>query len=177
MSKKRGQKSYSDVLNFLNPKIPAEIEDDILSAFANYSLESDMTSANLPAFYSDLQLPEDVTKMIKAQDVCIEGTDIISFDKLLKTVFHLLVFMNNGENIDAQWSMLVHACGRDSQFPQVALRNHVLSIKDLQKITNSINMDSGKLVEMMSYSTNGTRVYITWLDFAFLLGKLGHLMF
>ncbi|SCU89079.1 LANO_0D03862g1_1 [Lachancea nothofagi CBS 11611] len=177
MSRKRGQKAYTDVLEFLNPKIPSEIEDDILGAFATYSIESDMTSADLRSYFEDLQMPRELTKMVNDRDLCIEGTNIVSFEKLLKTTFHLLVFMNNAEIVDTQWSMLVQACGRDAQFPHVALRSHVLSIKDLQKVANSISMDNGRLIEMMSCATNGTRVYVTWLDFAFLLGKLGHLVF
>ncbi|SCV01103.1 LAME_0G14070g1_1 [Lachancea meyersii CBS 8951] len=177
MSRKRGQKAYGDVLEFMNPKVPSEIEDDILGAFATYSIESDMTSANLNDFFSDLQMPRDITKMVNAQDVCVEGTNVVSFDKLLKSTFHLLIFMNNAEIVDTQWSMLVVACGRDKRFPHVALRSHVLSIKDLQKIANSINMDNGHLVEMMSFATSGKRVFMTWLDFAYLLGKLGHLVF
>ncbi|SCU91932.1 LAFA_0F06788g1_1 [Lachancea sp. 'fantastica'] len=177
MSKKRSQKAYNDVIEFMNPKIPAEIEDDILGAFATYSIESDMTSSNLPDFYNDLQMPRDFTKLLDVRDVCIEDTNIVSFDKLLKNTFHLLIFMNNAQVIDTQWSMLVVACGRDKQFPNVSLRNHVLSIKDLQKIANSINMENGALLDMMSCATSGKRVFLTWLDFAFVLGKLGHLVF
>lgn len=85
--------------------------------------------------------------------------------------------MDNATVIDSQWSMLVQGCGRDKQFPNVTLRNHVLSIKDLQKIANSINVDGSRLIDMMSCATQGKRVFLTWLDFAYLLGKMGHLVF
>ncbi|CUS23441.1 LAQU0S10e00452g1_1 [Lachancea quebecensis] len=176
MNKTRS-KSYNSILEFLNPKIPSEIEDDILGAFANYSIESDMTARDLPEYFKELQMPTEMTKLIQPQDLCLEDTNIVDFDKLLKTTFHLLIFMNNAEIIDTQWMMLVQGCGRDTQFPHVALRNHVLSIKDLQKIANSINVDGGHLIDMMSCATQGKRVYITWMDFAYLLGKLGHLVF
>ncbi|SCW02807.1 LAFE_0F14708g1_1 [Lachancea fermentati] len=177
MSKSRSKKSYNDVLAFTNPKIPSEVEDEILTEFANYSIEHDMTVRNLDSFFGDLQMPKDLTKMVNRPSLCIEGTDFIDFDKLLKQTYHLLVYMDNLTVIDTQWEMLVHTSGRDTQFPSVSLRNHVLSIKDLQKVANSINMDSHHLVEMMSCATQGQRVYITWMDFAYLLGRLGQLTY
>ncbi|SCU88923.1 LAMI_0D11804g1_1 [Lachancea mirantina] len=177
MARNRSKRTYDEVERFLNGSIPQEIEDDILSAFANYNIERDMTREDLSSFFQELQLPSEVTKFYDLNDLCIGGTQIVDFEKLLRATYHVLVFMNNMAVIDGFWEMLVKACGRDVAFPKVLLKNHVLSIKDLQKVANSASVESTGLVEMMSVATHGKRVFMTWLDLAYILGKLGILAF
>ncbi|CAD6641939.1 BAH_G0039670.mRNA.1.CDS.1 [Saccharomyces cerevisiae] len=168
--------SFERVELFENPKVPIEVEDEILEKYAESSLDHDMTVNELPRFFKDLQLEPTIWKLVRNEDVIIEGTDVIDFTKLVRCTCQLLILMNNLTVIDDLWSMLVRNCGRDVDFPQVALRDHVLSVKDLQKISNLIGADqSSGTIEMISCATDGKRLFMTYLDFGCVLGKLGYL--
>lgn len=170
--------SYEQVEKFVNSKIPEELEDEILAVYAKYSMEHDMTVQELKSYFADLQLPPVWVSMVKTTEVVVEGTDVVDLDKLLQSTYHLLIFMDNEEAIDQLWQLLVSASGRDQAFPQVKLKHHVLSIKDIQRASNSVGLDQAQgIVEMMSCATGGQRVYMTYLDFAYILGKLGYLRF
>lgn len=158
--------------------VPQEIEDEILTTYAEYSLDHDMTLDDLDKYFEQLQLPRDLYKMIPRSDLVVEGTNVVDFSKLLSSTYHLLIFMDNEKIISEMWSLLVQGSGRDRSFPQVEMKNHVLSLKDLQKIRNYVGIEqSGGVVEMISTATSGKRVYMTYMDFAYILGKLGYLRF
>lgn len=168
--------SYERVQLFENPKVPIEVEDEILGKYAECSLDHDMTVNELPGFFQDLQLEPTICKLVRNEDVIIEGTEVIDFTKLVRCTCQLLILMNNLTVIDDLWLMLVKNCGRGVDFPQVALRDHVLSVKDLQKISNLIGADqSAGTIEMISCATDGKRLFMTYLDFGCVLGKLGYL--
>ncbi|CAI4047855.1 hypothetical protein SKDZ_13G1220 [Saccharomyces kudriavzevii ZP591] len=168
--------SYERVELFENPKVPGEVEDEILEKFAERSLDHDMTANELPTFFRDLQLEPTIFKMVRNENIVIEGTKVVDFTKLIRCTCQLLILMNNLTVIDDLWSMLIRSCGRDVDFPQVALRDHVLSVKDLQKICNLIGADqSAGTIEMISCATDGKRLFMTYLDFGCVLGKLGYL--
>lgn len=169
---------YEQVEKFLHVKIPEELEDEILAVYAKYSMEHDMTTEELTEYFQDLQLPSRWYQMVRVKEVVVEGTNIIDLDKLLQSTYHLLIFMDNEEMIDQLWGLVISASGRDISFPNVELKKHVLSIKDLQKANTSAGLEqSHGLVEMMSCATGGKRVYMTYIDFAYILGKLGNLRF
>lgn len=170
--------SYKKVEAFLKAPVPQDIEDEILAAYATYSLEHDMTSGDLVSYFEDLQLPRGLYKMVRKGDLSVEGTNVVDFERLLRCTYHLLVFMDNEQVIDEMWGLLVQGSGRDQSFPQVQLRDHVLSIKDLQKISNFVGIERASgIVEMISCATGGKTVYMTYLDFAYVMGKLGYLRF
>lgn len=170
--------NYEKVQAFMKVRVPAEIEDEILAAYASCSLDHDMTVDDLETYFDQLQLPRDLYKMIPAADLVVEGTKVVDFTKLLSGTYHLLIFMDNDKIITEMWSLLVEGSGRDRAFPAVKLKNHVLSLKDLQKIRNYVGIDqSVGIIEMISVATDGKRVYMTYLDFAYILGKLGYLRF
>ncbi|QLQ78306.1 hypothetical protein HG537_0A05530 [Torulaspora globosa] len=170
--------SYEKVEAFLKVKVPQEIEDEILATYAEFSLEHDMTLDDLDKYFEQLELPKELCKMIPRNELVIEGTNVVDFTKLLTSTYHVLIFMDNEKTITEMWSLLVTSSGRDRDFPQVRLKNHVLSLKDLQKIRNYIGVEqSSGIVEMISVATGGRRVYMTYLDFAYILGKLGYLRF
>lgn len=170
--------NYKKVESFLKAPVPQDIEDEILGAYATYSLERDMRSEDLRNYFESLQLPRELYKMVGKSDLTVEGTDVVDFERLLRCTYHLLVFMDNEQIIDEMWGLLVQASGRDQSFPNVKLRDHVLSIKDLQKVSNFVGIDRASgIVEMISCATSGKRVYMTYLDFAYVMGKLGYLRF
>lgn len=178
MSKENNKVTIDRVEKFTKGKIPQVVEDEILGVFANYSIDHDMTIRDLPLYFGDLQLPKDLWKLVREEDLIVEGTDVIDFDKIVRSTYELLIFMDNADIIDNLWGLLVKNAGRDRQFPNVKLRDHVLSIKDLQKISTVINNEpSGGFIEMLSSATGGKRVYMTYIDFAKVLGKLGYLKF
>ncbi|KAK5780581.1 Rad33p PWA37_003220 [Arxiozyma heterogenica] len=183
-----GKKSldYSVVDNFQNCKIPQEIEDEILETFAKYSIEHDMDTTDLNSYFEDLQMPHELYKLVRIEDVVVEDTKVIDFDKIVKVTYHLLIYMNNDDIITSFWNLLVKNSGRLDNFPNVRLKDHVLSVKDLQKIDTLLNNNviSSKsnskhfdIIGMMSCATGGSRVYMTYLDFANVLGRLGYLQF
>lgn len=169
---------YEQVERFLHVKIPEELEDEILAVYAKYSMEHDMTTNDLTDYFDEIQLPSKWYKMIPTKDIVVEDTQIINLDKLLQCTYHLLIFMDNEEIIDQLWDLVINASGRNVEFPNVDLKKHVLSIKDLQKASTSAGLEQAHgLVEMMSCATGGQRVYMTYMDFAYILGKLGMLRF
>ncbi|GAV54048.1 hypothetical protein ZYGR_0AK05500 [Zygosaccharomyces rouxii] len=169
---------YEQVERFLHIKIPEELEDEILAVYAKYSMDHDMTTNDLAGYFEDLQLPSKWYNITPVKDLVVEGTQIIDLDKLLQCTYHLLIFMDNEETIDQLWGLVISASGRDVDFPNVDLKKHVLSIKDLQKANTSAGLEQAHgIVEMMSCATGGQRVYMTYMDFAYILGKLGILRF
>ena len=136
-----GKKSlnYSVVEKFQNCEIPQEIEDGILEIFAKYSIEHDMDTNDLVDYFEDLQIPHELYKLVRIEDVVVEGTKVIDFDKIVKITFHLLIYMNNEDIINSFWNMLLKSSGRLDNFPNVKLKDHVLSVKDLQKIDTLLN--------------------------------------
>ena len=57
--------SYERVELFENPKVPIEVEDEILEKYAESSLDHDMTVNELPRFFKDLQLEPTIWKLVR----------------------------------------------------------------------------------------------------------------
>ncbi|CAL9732077.1 DNA repair protein Rad33p [Monosporozyma unispora] len=177
--------NYSTVERFKNCTVPQEVEDDILETFAKYSIDHDMTVQDTQSYFEDLQLPRELYKLIRKEDIVIDGTDVVDFDKIVRQTFHLLIFMNNEDVINSFWALLLKNSGRSEKFPEVKLKDHILSIKDLQKVdvllnnNNSSNKNTSgvDIIGMLTCATYGSRVYMTYLDFADVLGRLGYLQF
>lgn len=178
--------TYATVERFQNCTVPQEVEDDILETFAKYSIDHDMNIDDTQGYFEDLQLPKELYKLIRKEDIVIEGTDVVDFDKIVKQTFHLLIFMSNEEVINSFWELLLKNSGRLENFPQVKLKDHILSIKDLQKIDVLLNSGSNNkekqvgntdIIGMLTCATHGSRVYMTYLDFCDILGRLGYLQF
>ncbi|SMN17811.1 similar to Saccharomyces cerevisiae YML011C RAD33 Protein involved in nucleotide excision repair [Maudiozyma saulgeensis] len=170
--------SYEKVSQFANVKVPQDIEDEMLNVYATYSIEHDMNTNDLEPYFKDLELPKDLYKLIRKEDLVIEGTNIIDFQLLIRSTYHILIYIDNGDVIKNLWTTMIKNSGRDVQFPNTKLTDHVLSVKDLQKISNVIGVsDQSGLIQMMSCATEGNRLFITYLDFASVLGKLGLLRY
>ena len=173
-----GKLGYDTVSRFLNAKIPGELEDELLVAYATCTEgQDDMTAAQLPAFFEDLQLPKEWYELVSPSRVCIEGTDIVDFEKLMSATYRLLIFMDNEKTIDEHWELLLGASQRAERFGRVPARKQAVTLKDLQRCAAHVGMEPEQSVEMLAWATGGSRVYVTYLDFAYLLGKLGYLHF
>lgn len=170
--------TYERVSRFSKIKVPQDIEDEMLNVYATYSIEHDMNTHDLEAYFKDLELPRDLYKLVRKEDLVIEGTDIIDFESLIRNTYYILIYIDNEDVINSLWGSMVKNCGRDKKFPNIQLSDHVLSVKDLQKISNVVGMaDQSGLIQMMSCATEGNRLYLTYLDFAAVLGKLGLLRY
>lgn len=170
--------SYEQVRKFNEARMPAEVEDEVLGCYARYSLTGDMLCKDLVPFFEDLQLPRRFYKNVRKEQVAIEGTGIVDFELLLRVTYHLLVYMDNEPLIDQFWEMLLQASGKYGARGVRDQKDQVLSIKDLQKVENYLgDKDPRELIGMMSVATGGKRVYMTYLDFAEVLGKLGYLKY
>lgn len=170
--------TYERVATFTKLKVPQDIEDEMLSVYANYSIEHDMNTDDLESYFKDLELPRDLYKLVRREDLVIEGTNVIDFESLIRNTYYILIYIDNEDVIRSLWSSMVKNCGRDKEFPNIQLTDHVLSVKDLQKISNVVGMtDQSGLIQMMGCATEGNRLYLTYLDFAAVLGKLGLLRY
>ncbi|KAL6941208.1 hypothetical protein ACO0RG_002328 [Hanseniaspora osmophila] len=190
------QLNYHKIEQFTNPKsVPKDIEEEVLTCYVDFNIEHDMTIYDLQPFFEKLQLPHNIYKFVMykgEKELCVEGTNIIDFDKLLIETYHLLIYMDNVAVIDEYWSLLVESCQRDQQFPQVKLKDHVIGLKQLRAIINNVN-GSGEeetasgstmpLIQMMKavssppQKSGADKLFINYLDFAFMLGKIGLLKF
>lgn len=165
---------------FDEAKPPLEVEDEILRIYATLSMEHDMTVTDCTSFFESLELPRDLWHLVRKEAVVVAGTDIVDLDKLIKCTYRLLIVMDNAETVDTLWKELVASSGRASRFPAVELRSHVLGNNEL---ANAIEGAGGSAVlqevdEMMATAVEHTgRRYMTYLDFACLLGKLGYLRY
>ncbi|CCH60664.1 hypothetical protein TBLA_0D01560 [Henningerozyma blattae CBS 6284] len=170
--------SNSQLQRFLNAKPPQEIEDEMLLIYSELCADADMIKDQLDQFFDLLQLPRELYKLYDKREFCIDNLNIVDFDKLIRNTYLLLIYMDNKATIDEMWVLMVHGCGRDIRYPSVTLQNHVLSVKDIQKIAQYVGMDQKTgIVEMMATATNGKHLFLTYLDFAELMGKLGLLRF
>ena len=165
---------YETVKRFTEAKIPQDIEDSILDVYANYSIDHDMTTDDLPSFFNEVGVPPDLSKLVRNDELVIEGTNIVDFQELLRSTYNIFLYAKNEVVITGLWKRLLEESGRSSQFPNVTYMNHIISVKDLQKVANSVGFaDQAALINMMSCATHGKRVFMTYLDFAEILGKLG----
>ncbi len=82
--------TYEQVKKFTEAKIPDEVEDEILTRYAEFSLEGDMVVKDMVPYFESLELPRRFYKHVRKDQVVIEGTDIVDFDKLLKLTYHKL---------------------------------------------------------------------------------------
>ena len=110
-------------------------------------------------------MPEELTKLVRRDEVVIPGTDVIDFSKIVKITYWLLIFMDNAAIVDDFWQLLVTCSGRDKQFPNVEWKDHVLGPNELKRIADFADMDdsSGVLDQLMKCATQGNRRYITCL--------------
>lgn len=175
--RKKNDVSYDTITRWNEARMPTEIEDEVLSIYLSFTEEGEFKWADISSFYMELQISKSWYGLLEFKDLCLDGIDVIDFEKLLDVTYRLLIFMDNESIIDKQWELLLKYTGRLQQFPKVALRKHVISVKDVQKAAVQVDMDQHIILSMVSWATNGERVFVTYLDFAKLLGKMGLLRY
>lgn len=146
----------------------------ILEAFANYSFDDDMKVSDLKNYYQDLKIPSLFTvgnKRLIHEELTVEGTDIIDFDKLLNKSFQLIVLRNNKNLIQQNWELLRKA------LPQSNEKSTSLNFKELKAISDDTKsgVSDSLLIDMVAVATEGGGVDVNFVDFGYVLGKLGEL--
>ncbi|CCH40837.1 DNA repair protein [Wickerhamomyces ciferrii] len=150
--------------------IPPEIEDEILEAFTTYSLEDDMKVKDLPSFYRDLKIPKKFiigNKRIEPNQLSIEGTDIIDFDKLLHRSYQLILFRDHKDIILENWNLLQKNSDMKTS----------LDFKDIKELSDDVKtgINDSLLLDMVAIATEGQSVHVNFIDFCYTIGKLGEL--
>lgn len=158
--------------------IPTEIEDEILEAFTTYSFDDDMRIEHLGSYYKDLKIPSVFlagNSRIVPSELTIEGTDIIDFDKLLIKSFQLIVIRNNKQIIQQNWDLLQAAYSESSD---ISAPSSGLNLKNLKDISDGVKsgISDPLLLDMVAVATEGEGVSVTFIDFAYILGKIGELL-
>lgn len=169
--------SYDCIAKWNNARMPEEIEEEVLNLYVKYSEEHEFKWDVIHRFYEELEIDKELVGLLESRDLCLEGLDVIDIDKLIDVTYKLLIYMDNQNTIDAQWSLLLRYTGRLESFPQVRLRKHVISVKDIQKAAVQVDMDQSLILPMVTWATSGLKVFVNYLDFAQLLGKMGILRY
>lgn len=155
---------------FTAPKLPAHYEDEILEAFANYSMETDMVVSQLPLYFQDLKIPKQFiigNKRIRPEELAIKGTQVVDFDKLLVKSYQLLLFRDNRRSIEDTWKLI---CGKSHKA--------ALGMPELKQLDSELkaSISDTLLMDMVAVGTEGNGLDVTMSDFAYILGKLGQLL-
>jgi hypothetical protein len=129
-----------------------------------------MVANQLPQFFQDLRIPAMFmigNKRIRSDELIIEGTQVVDFDKLLLKSYQLLLFRDHRQYIEESWRLLQQSAGKSHK--------SALNVSDLKKLDTELktSINDALLLDMIAVGTEGTGLDITITDFAYILGKLG----
>jgi hypothetical protein len=162
------------VTEFTNPeRLPTHIEDEILEALANYSIEHDMDTSDLAQYFKDIKVPNIFivgNKRLNPDGLVIEGTKIIDFDKLMIVSYHLILFRNNRDLIQQTWKLLLS----EQKSKDLTSSINLTQLQDINENAR-IGISTPLLLDMIALATDGRSVTMSIVDFAYVLGKLNKL--
>lgn len=189
----------------ITAKLDASIEAEIAQTFFNIMQEnqsSDFLKQYIPELFDRLGLLPDFTKLMVLKHACqilVEETNVVDFDKLLHFIHKLLIFMDNEAAIMEYWKLILfNIDGRSQKI------NHLINTGTMNWYMEMISTkDLNSIEEMSKLSTKGedkatkgakvsddplllackmiktgsctSTLYVTYIDFAHLLGKMGFL--
>jgi hypothetical protein len=133
-------------------------------------MDTDMVANQLPQFFQDLRIPAKFmigNKRIRSDELIIEGTQVVDFDKLLVKSYQLLLFRDHRQYIEETWRLLQRSTGKSHR--------SALNVSDLKELDEELktSISDALLLDMIAVGTEGTGLDITITDFAYILGKLG----
>lgn len=113
-------------------------------------------------------------KRLNSSELTIEGTDIVDFDKLLSKSYQLIVIRDNRHLIQQTWELLQTAL---SDSKENTSSSTSLNFKELKAISDDVKsgVSDSLLIDMIAVATEGGGVDVNFVDFAYILGKLGEL--
>jgi hypothetical protein len=186
-------------------KLDESIEAEIAQNFFNIMQEnqsSDFLKQYIPELFGRLGLLPDFTKLMvlkHAHQILVEDTNVVDFDKLLHFIHKLLIFMDNEAAIMEYWKLILFNINGRSQKINQSISNktmnwymEMISTKDLDSIEEVSKLSSkgeDKATKGSKFSDNSlllackmiktgsctSTLYVTYIDFAHLLGKMGFL--
>lgn len=163
-------------------KIPEDAETELLEIYTKLTEEKpDIEVADLQLILeTEFQIPAElVPSMQELTSWAIEGTDVVDFEKWLYNGYFWLLFSKYIEEIDMLWQDVWTALDSVSakkgeekfQRDKGALRSRKLYLSDVKKLIEVGKLDASA-VGMLQTAGNG-KVYIGYVDFFVLLGRLG----
>ena len=179
------------------------IEQDIAQNFFNIMQQnesSDFMKHYITTLFESLGILAEFSKLMvikHAHQVLIENTNVVDFDKLLHFVHKILIFMENEAVIMEYWKLILFNIEGKRTKIDNSIKNEemnwymeMISTKDLNSIdemgkitgandekdNKALSKDAEKLLlvcKMIKTASSTGTLYVTYIDFAHLLGKLG----
>ncbi|ODV96733.1 hypothetical protein PACTADRAFT_48549 [Pachysolen tannophilus NRRL Y-2460] len=174
-----------NVVSTTESRIPSSIEDLILDKYTDFCYNSDtedLESNQLFGFLKNyLKIPDVLLQGFNPTRYQIDGeTNVVDIDKLVKYGGLLLIMKNNLEIIKSYWKLLVKYMSDDFNLQNdKEVFEFKIHLDDLMKLRDSINDDSNEnaLIDMIAVGSDGEKVFVNFVDFGKILGKIGELNF
>lgn len=154
--------------------IPEEYEIELIDIYSKLTeLEPDIKVNDLPDILKDeLRIPiEIIPKDDEFKTWAIDGTDILDFEKWLYNGYFWLLLINNINDIDMLWQDIWSALRNGDTLTKEKLRSEKLYLNDVKKLIEIGKLDASA-IGMLQTAGNG-KVFISYVDFFILLGRLG----
>lgn len=161
-------------LNSKAYNIPEEYEIELIDIYSKLTeLEPDIKVKDLPNILRDeLGIPiEIIPKDNEFQSWAIDSTNILDFEKWLYNGYFWLLLINNINDVDMLWQDVWSALNNKEVLDKEKLRNEKLYLNDVKKLIEIGKLDASA-IGMLQTAGNG-KVYISYVDFFILLGRLG----
>lgn len=155
--------------------IPPKYETQLLDIYTHHTEEKpDIHLEEIPSLLIDgLNVPAEVVpNRDELTSWLIEGTEVLDFEKWLYNGYLWLLLGDNLDDVDLLWEDIWETLEKDiNTEDKNLLRRKRLYLKDVKTLINIGKLDANAM-EMLQTAGNG-KVYIDYLDFFKLLGRLG----
>ncbi|GAV28633.1 hypothetical protein PMKS-002107 [Pichia membranifaciens] len=163
-------------------KIPEDDETELLEIYTKLTQEKpDIEVDDLAGILeNEFRMPvELVPSTQELHSWAIEGTNVVDFEKWLYNGYFWLLLNKHIDDVDMLWQDVWAALdpvtskngGEQVQRDKDALRSQRLYLSDVKKLIEVGKLDANA-VSMLQTAGNG-KVYIGYVDFFILLGRLG----
>lgn len=156
-------------------KIPDEYEMKLLDMYTKLTeTDPDIKDYEIPNILeNEFNIPKEIIPIDKSflKSWNIIGTNIVDFEKWLYNGYFWLLLSNHIEDIDMLWQDIWAALDKYKDEKKENLRNSKLFLVDVKKLIEIGKLDASA-IGMLQTAGNG-KVYINYIDFFILLGRLG----
>jgi hypothetical protein len=166
---------YTSAIGAHAYKIPEEYEATLIDIYTKNTEENpDIHLRDIPKLLEDeLNIPTEILpNENQLKSWLITGTDILDFEKWLYNGYFWLLLSKNFENVDMLWNDIWLSL--DDKLKNISnsdLRSRKLYVTDVKKLIEIGKLDANA-IGMLQTASNG-KVYIEFVDFFKLLGRLG----
>lgn len=155
--------------------IPEEYESELIDIYTNFTEEiPDIKLEELPKLLkNELHIPEElIPNQEEFRSWLIDGTEIVDFEKWLYNGYFWLLLNNHIGEVDMIWSDIWSSLDTSSHTERIeSLRTRKLYLADIRNLIKIGKLDASA-VGMLQTAGNG-KVFVTYIDFYVLLGRLG----